>query len=215
MPEARAHVGVGAGEVYLEDEAAFEGGIEEGFEVGGGYEDALEVLESLEDDVLDAVVHLPHGGVGVFESAADDGIGLVKEEDGGGFVFEYLSKVLLENQADVLLALAHPLVVDLAHVGLEDFASCGVGQLVDGLGFAGSRGTVEEAGEARLEACVPEATVDLAEGVFLEEGDEFVVLSLHVGGEEELLCGATEGRTKEVGLLPVEVGGIEAGAAAI
>lgn len=100
----------------------------------------------------------------------------------------------------------------LAHVGLEEWAACGVGQLVDGLGLAGSRRAVEEACEASLEACLPEASVDLAEVVVLEECGELVVLCLHVGREEELLGWVFHGRQEEVLVAVVGLGDAREGA---
>ena len=52
FPYLSLHVGGGLLELHLEEEAALEGTVEVARQVGGGDEDAFEVFQFLEDDVL-------------------------------------------------------------------------------------------------------------------------------------------------------------------
>ena len=63
----------------LVEETALEGFVHIGGEVGGGDEDAIELLHLLEDDVLDGILHLVDTARHILESGADDGIGLIEE----------------------------------------------------------------------------------------------------------------------------------------
>ena len=83
-PYQAFHHGVGLMELNLEDKATLEGAVEVVRQVGGSDENALEVFNLLQDDVLHGIVHLLNRGINTPKGAtlAEDTIGLVEEEDG-------------------------------------------------------------------------------------------------------------------------------------
>ena len=145
LPNEAAYRGVGLAELYLVEEAALEGGVEIVGEIGGSDEDAVERLHLLEDDILYGVLHLIYRIGGTIFAYANDGICLVEEKDGRHFGAVHQFAVAVEEGFDVFLGVAHPLALDLRNIDHQNIAprlSC---QLIDGLGFACARPSVEEA----------------------------------------------------------------------
>ena len=108
----------------------------------------------MQDDVLDGVFHLIDGILGTALAGAYHGVGLVKEEDGRELAALHRLAVAVEDGLDVLLAVAHPLALDLRHIHQHDVAPCVSCKLIDGLGLASAGSTVEQACEALPEAAL-------------------------------------------------------------
>ena len=91
------------------------------------------------------ILHLIYRIGGTIFAYANDGISLVEEEDGRHFGAVHQFAVTVEEGFDVFLGVANPLALDLRHIDHQNIAprlSC---QLIDGLGFACARSSVEEA----------------------------------------------------------------------
>ena len=99
-------------ELDLEEETTLEGIVEVVGEVGGGNQNAVELFHLLEDDVLHGVVHLLDRCIGVADggAAAEDGIGLVEEEDGHNLAMTTDLAIAHKDCLDVLFAFADILV---------------------------------------------------------------------------------------------------------
>ena len=70
FPDVHSCVGLRFVELDFEQESALEGRVEVLGEVGGGDEDAVELLHLLKDDVLHGVLHLLNRAVDVGEAVA-------------------------------------------------------------------------------------------------------------------------------------------------
>ncbi len=147
-PDGGADLGAGLIETDLEKEATVEGRIEVGGKVGGGDEDAAETLQLLQEDVLEAIFHLLVGIPDILKALAQEGVGLVEQEDGRSLVFLVRFPVVAEEPAGVLLGFADPLAEDLGNVCAENFSACSPGELKGRFGLSGAGSTEEEAGEA-------------------------------------------------------------------
>ena len=95
-PDGGAHLGAGLIETDLEKEAAVEGRIEVGGKVGGGDEDATEAFKFLQEDVLEAIFHFLGRVADILEALAEEGVGLVEQEDGRKFVLFVCLPVIAE-----------------------------------------------------------------------------------------------------------------------
>ena len=84
-PNLGLHVRIRLVELHLVEETTLKGLVEITRQVGGGNEDAVEVLNLLQDDVLHGVVHLIDRVLHVLSTLVDDGIGLVEEQNGYDF----------------------------------------------------------------------------------------------------------------------------------
>ncbi len=73
-----ALIGCRLGKLNLIQETALEGLIEIGGEVGGGNHNAIEILQFLQNDILDGILHLIDGFLGIGIAFAQDGIRLVE-----------------------------------------------------------------------------------------------------------------------------------------
>jgi hypothetical protein len=100
-PDGFALGGVGGGEADLEEDAAGEGGVHVGFEVGGEEEGAVEALHFLEE-VVDGHVLVAVLGALDGDALGEEGVGFVEEEDG------VLGLGLGEEVVEVLLGFADP-----------------------------------------------------------------------------------------------------------
>ena len=124
-PYLRLDVSVGLVELHLVYKASLEGTVEVAGKVSGGDENAVEVFHLLQDDVLHGIVHLLDGGVITTESGAfaEDGIGLVEEEDGRDGTTLTQGTIAGKHLLDVLLALPHPLVSQSGNIDLHEVAT--------------------------------------------------------------------------------------------
>lgn len=95
-PDGGAYLGAGLVEADLEKEAAVEGRIEVGGKVGGGDEDATEAFKFLQEDVLEAIFHFLGRVADILEALAEEGVGLVEQEDGRKFVLFVCLPVIAE-----------------------------------------------------------------------------------------------------------------------
>ena len=149
LPDFRAGLERRLLELHLEDEAAGEGVVAEvRREVRRRDEDAVQVLQLLEDDVLDGVHHLVHAPFRVLQALGEDGVGLVEEEDGRQLVRAAHLAVGREDALDDFLGIAHPLALELGHVHGEDGAAGAAGELVGAGGLAAAGAAGEQDREA-------------------------------------------------------------------
>lgn len=103
-------------ELDFVEEAALEGSVEVLCQIGGGYHDAVELFHLLQDDVLNGVLHLVYRVLCPLLADADDGVGLVEEQDGSQFGSFYLFTIAVEQGFDVFLGVAHPFALYLRHI---------------------------------------------------------------------------------------------------
>ena len=186
-PYLALHSGIGLVELHLVEESTLEGTVEVAGEVGGGDEDAIKVLNLLQDDVLHGVVHLVDRVLDVLGALVDERIGLVEEQDGLYLaVLAYLA-VAGEHCLDVLLALAHELVAHAGDIHLHDVATSLAGYLQHSLGLASTRATVEQTGKALAHALLLQTLLDAWEVVGAEQRGEAVNLLLLAVVEVQLL----------------------------
>ena len=192
-------------EPNLVEETALESSIEVFLQVGGSDEDAVERLHLLKDDVLDGVLHLVHGIAGTALASADNGIGLVEEQDGGQSGAPHHIAIAVEEGLDVLLRVAHPLALYLGHVHNHYVAPCLTGHLIYGLCLARTGSAIEEAGKALTETSLLHALADAPELVGSKEPAKFLYLVLDALGIEKLF-GSERFMGKDIGefLLGVE-----------
>ena len=133
--------------MYLVKKAALEGAVEVFREVGGDYQDAVETLHLLQDDILEGVLHLIDGIICPLLADADDGVSLVEKENGSNFKLRHQRTVTVEESLNVLLALPYPLTLDLWHIHHHHLAPREAGKLIHHLSLPRSGPSVKEAGE--------------------------------------------------------------------
>ena len=148
MPDLLPDGCVGPIETDLVEEAAFEGRVEILGQVGRGDQDPVQGLHLLQDDVLDAVLHLVDGVFRPIHPLSENGVRLIEEQDRGDFRALNLQPVPVEHGLDVLLGVADPLAFDLRDMDGQDTPSGLPGELVNRFGLPGSRIAIEQAGES-------------------------------------------------------------------
>ena len=110
-------------ELYLEEETAFESLVQILGQVGGGYQDTVQILYLLKDDVLHGIVHFVHRMLDVLRTLVDDGISFVEEEDRHDFRLFANFTIVVEDGLDVFFAFAHPFVTQTGNVHLHDVST--------------------------------------------------------------------------------------------
>ena len=90
-------------ETDLVEEASLEGRVEVLGQVGRGDQDPVQGFHLLQDDVLDAVLHLVDGVFRPIHPLPEDGVRLVEEQDRGDFRALNQKPVPVEHGLDVLL----------------------------------------------------------------------------------------------------------------
>ena len=193
LPNLGTDCGIGRLELNFVEEAALECAVKITLEVGRGDEDAVKVLHLLQQDVLEGVLHLVHCIFGTTLALADDGIGLVEEQDGRHLAAVHRLTVAFKQRLEVLFAFAHPLALDLRHIDRHNGATRAARQLIDGLGLARAGAAVKQARKALAESLLLHPLVDFAVFLRREERRQFHHLLPDFGGIEHLLGGEVGG----------------------
>ena len=172
-------------ELHLVEETTLKGLVEITRQVGGGNEDAVEVFNLLQDNVLHGVVHLINRVLYVLSTLVDDGIGLVEEQNGHHLAVLTQPAIAGKHLLDVLLALTNPLIAQSGDVHLHKVTSRLTGYLKDSLGLACTRSTIEQASKALAHTLFFESLLDRWQGLGAKQIGKTVYLLLLRGIEEQ------------------------------
>ena len=128
-PNLGLHVRIRLVELHLVEETTLKGLVKVARQVGGGNENAIKVFNLLQDDVLHGVIHLIDRVLHVLRALVDDGICLVKKQDGHHLAVLTQSAITGKHLLDILLTLTNPLIAQTSDVHLHKVTSRLTGNL--------------------------------------------------------------------------------------
>ena len=111
MPYVSTCFGAWALKLDLIEETALKCFVQIVGEIGCGNQNAVEVFHFLQNDVLHCIAHLIDTTLHIGQSLAEDRIGLIEQQNWGGFAFLGKRTVLVKDALDVLLALCDRILV--------------------------------------------------------------------------------------------------------
>ena len=179
-PNLGLHLGVRLVELHLVNETALEGRIEVTRQVRGGNENTVEVLHFLQNNVLHSIVHFLHlrTVTPYFAALAEDGVGLVEEQDRHNLTPLTEIAVAVEHLFDILLALAHELVAQTRNIHLHKVATGLTCYLQNGLGLACTRCAIEQTGKALAHTLLLKSLLDGRQVIGAEQTAQSLYLLL-------------------------------------
>ena len=166
--------------INLIEEPSFKSLVHVLFQVRGGYEDAVERLHLLKDDVLYRVLHLLHSPHSSLLPFADYGIGFIEKQDRSNLAVIHLCLVEVKKRLDVLLAFTHPHAFYLRHIHLHYVAACLPCQLQHRFRLPCSRSPIEEACEAATESALFHAVADLVVSFLFQQLSQLFYPARHL-----------------------------------
>ena len=147
-------------ELDLIDEATLESLIKIGGQVGGRYEDAVKVLQLLQNDVLHGVVHLIDRIFHVLSTLVDNTISFVKEKNRHNLAMFTQRTIASKHLFDIFLTLTNPLVTKSSNINLHQVTTCLTSNLIDRLCLTSTRSPIEQTGKTFMHAKLCESYLD-------------------------------------------------------
>ena len=140
---------------------------------------------------MDGVFHFVHCPIRSNLANTDDGVSLVKQQNGSHLGLGNNGAILVKDGLDVLLAVANPLAFNLRHVDDHHVSAGQSCELIDGLGLASARSAVHQASEAAAVVSLPHTLDQYLILLLIEKGAQLIHLLAHLGSVVQLLgCNA-------------------------
>ena len=185
MPDLLSDGDIRTVEADLVEETSFEGRIQVLRQVGSSDENAIQRFHFLQDDVLDAVLHLVYSVLGTFHPLAENGVGFIEEKNRSHLRTLYQQTIPVEHGLYILFRVTYPLALDFGNVDGQNAAAGLSRKLINGLRLSCPRGTVEQAGESAAVSSGLHPLPNLLVTFRHQESFEFIYLFFIAVGVEE------------------------------